>query len=53
MDHLILAGKLETLRHCIKRIEDKKPVDVNHLIQDPDLQDILVLNLTRAVQLSG
>jgi uncharacterized protein YutE (UPF0331/DUF86 family) len=52
MDYLILSGKLESLRRCIKRIEDKKPVDVDHLIQDPDLQDILVLNLTRAVQLS-
>jgi uncharacterized protein YutE (UPF0331/DUF86 family) len=52
MDHLILSGKLESLRRCIKRIEDKKPVDVDHLIQDPDLQDIMVLNLTRAVQLS-
>lgn len=52
MDHLILSGKLESLRRCIKRIEDKKPVDVDHLIQDPDLQDILELNLTRAVQIS-
>jgi len=52
MDRLIPSGKLESLRRCIKRIEDKKPVDVGYLIQDPDLQDILVLNLTRAVQLS-
>lgn len=52
MDRLILTGKLESLRRCIMRIEDKKPVDVDHLIQDPDLQDILVFNLTRAVQLS-
>lgn len=52
MDRLILAGKLESLRRCIKRIEDRKPASVDHLIQDPDRQDILVLNLTRAVQLS-
>ncbi len=33
-------------------IEDKKPGNVDQLKQDIDLQDILVLNLTRAVQLS-
>jgi uncharacterized protein YutE (UPF0331/DUF86 family) len=52
MDQLILAEKIESLRRCIQRIEDKKPDNVNLLIQDLDLQDILVLNLTRAVQLS-
>lgn len=52
MDTVVLAEKLESLRRCIRRIEDKKPVHVNHLKQDIDLQDILVLNLTRAVQLS-
>ncbi|MBX3629651.1 MAG: hypothetical protein KF908_06975 [Nitrosomonas sp.] len=50
MDTVVLAEKLESLRRCIRRIEDKKPVHVNHLKQDIDLQDILVLNLTRAVQ---
>jgi len=47
-----LTEKLESLRRCIRRIEDKKPVDVDQLKQDIDLQDILVLNLTRAVQLA-
>jgi uncharacterized protein YutE (UPF0331/DUF86 family) len=51
MDQLILAEKIESLRRCIQRIEDKKPDNINFLIQDLDLQDILVLNLTRAVQL--
>ncbi len=52
MDQLILAEKIESLRRCLKRIEDKRPDSINLLNQDPDLQDILVLNLTRAVQLS-
>ena len=52
MDQVILAQKLESLRRCVKRIEDKTPPDLEQLIQDPDLQDILVLNLTRAVHLS-
>ena len=51
MDQVILAQKLESLRRCIQRVEEKTPSDVSQLIQDPDVQDILVLNLTRAVQL--
>jgi len=51
MDQLILAEKLESLRHCISRIYEKKPPQVELLINNPDIQDILVLNLTRAVQL--
>ncbi|WP_218147824.1 DUF86 domain-containing protein [Nitrosomonas sp. Nm166] len=34
-----------------QRIEDKMPGNINLLTQDQDLQDILVINLTRAVQL--
>jgi uncharacterized protein YutE (UPF0331/DUF86 family) len=32
-------------------VEEKTPANVDQVIQDPDIQDILVLNLTRAVQL--
>jgi len=32
-------------------VEEKTPSSVEQLIQDADVQDILVLNLTRAVQL--
>jgi len=51
MDQVILVQKLESLRRCIQRVEEKTPSNVAKLIQDPDTQDILVLNLTRAVQL--
>ncbi len=51
MDQVIFSQKLESLRRCIQRVEEKTPSNVNQLIQDPDIQDILVLNLTRAVQL--
>lgn len=51
MDQVIIAEKIESLRRCIQRIEDKKPDNVNFLIQEQDLQDILVINLTRAVQI--
>lgn len=51
MDQLIIEQKIEALRRCIQRIAEKTPPDASHLLHDPDLQDILVLNLTRAVQL--
>lgn len=51
MDRVIVAEKLESLRRCIQRIQEKTPPDIGRLITEPDLQDILVLNLTRAVQL--
>ena len=51
MDRVIIAEKLEVLRRCIRRIEEKTPSEIERLTKDPDIQDILVLNLTRAVQL--
>ena len=51
MDQLILEQKIESLRRCITRVADKTPADAGRLAQNPDIQDILVLNLTRAVQL--
>lgn len=52
MDTVVLVEKLESLRRCIRRIEAKKPDNADQLKQDIDLQDILVLNLTRAILLS-
>lgn len=46
MDQVILAQKLESLRRCIRRLEEKTPANVDQLSQDPDIQDILVLNPT-------
>ena len=51
MDRVIVAEKLESLRRCIQRIQEKTPPDAESLTTEPDLQDILILNLTRAVQL--
>jgi uncharacterized protein YutE (UPF0331/DUF86 family) len=50
MDPLILREKLESLRRCIDRVERRRPPKVEQLEADVDLQDIIVLNLTRAVQ---
>ena len=51
MDRLIVSEKLESLRRCLTRIQQKTPPEQETLSQDPDVQDILVVNLTRAVQL--
>lgn len=50
MAQFVIDEKLESLRRCIQRIEDKTPATLATLEQDVDVQDILVLNLTRAVQ---
>jgi len=36
---------------CLERVRTKTPKDVDELLHDLDLQDVLVLNLSRAVQL--
>jgi uncharacterized protein YutE (UPF0331/DUF86 family) len=51
MDAVILESKLDSLGRCIQRVVAKCPDDVATLRNDPDLQDIVVLNLSRAVQL--
>ena len=50
MDRDIVESKLESLRRCIKRIAAKTPSSVEPLSQEPDLQDIIALNLQRAIQ---
>ena len=50
MDREVVEQKLESLRHCLRRIELKCPADAHTLATDPDLQDIVSLNLSRAVQ---
>lgn len=50
MDKHVVLKKLENLRRCIKRIEEKTPASVELLLQDYDLQDIISVNLERAIQ---
>ena len=51
MDREVIGQKLESLRRCLKRVADKCPLNAETLGKEPDLQDIVTLNLTRAVQL--
>ena len=52
MDRRIVDEKLESLRRCLARVESRRPETVEALREDLDVQDILSLNLTRAVQVS-
>ena len=51
MDEQLVAQKLESLRRCIQRVESRLPKDLESLLVDLDAQDIIALNLTRAVQM--
>lgn len=52
MDRDIIMRKLDSLARCVRRIEEKRPAALEALLQDVDLQDILSINLERAVQVS-
>ncbi len=51
MDPVIVREKRESLRRCVARVEERTPPDVASLTGVADIQDIVVLNLTRAIQL--
>ncbi len=51
MDREVVDQKLESLRRCLLRLETKCPLESSILIADIDLQDIISLNLCRAVQI--
>jgi hypothetical protein len=51
MDWHLIEQKLESLRRCVRRVAEKCPNDAGTLAKDFEAQDILALNLTRAVQL--
>lgn len=51
MDAELILEKIESLRRCVQRVEDKRADSVEDLERDWDRQDIVTVNLTRAVQL--
>jgi uncharacterized protein YutE (UPF0331/DUF86 family) len=50
MDKEVVGARLETLRRCVQRLEGKTPASAAALLEDYDLQDVICLNLERAVQ---
>lgn len=52
MEQPVILAKLDSLNRCLMRIKQKTPHSAQLLVNDIDLQDIISLNLSRAVQLS-
>ena len=52
MDEVLIFRKMESLARCVDRIRSKRGFSHEELLRDYDLQDILSVNLQRAVQLS-
>ena len=50
MDGDVVTAKLESLRRCIERVRARTPASMEALSTDHDAQDIICLNLERAVQ---
>lgn len=51
MEKLVVENKIESLRRCLKRVEQRCPQSLEELLNDIDAQDVITLNLSRAVQL--
>jgi uncharacterized protein YutE (UPF0331/DUF86 family) len=51
LDKLVIDQKLESLRRCTERVKSKLPSTLETLVSDIDLQDVIVLNLSRAIQI--
>ena len=51
-DRDVLEARVESIRRCIDRIRTKTPTSAKELENDYDAQDIISINLQRAVQLS-
>lgn len=52
MDSQVIQNKLVSLKRCIERIESKTPPELALFINSHDLQDIVMLNLQRAIQIA-
>lgn len=50
MDPSVTLAKLDSLRRGLRRTESRRPASVAGLLDDFDAQDIISLNLERAVQ---
>lgn len=51
MNRELIDRKLESLARCVSRIEDRVPESAEDLAEDYDAQDIIAVNLERAVQM--
>jgi uncharacterized protein YutE (UPF0331/DUF86 family) len=51
MADAVILSKIVSLKRCVDRIKSKIPADRDILLRDWDIQDIIALNLERAVQI--
>lgn len=51
MENDVVLNKLNSLKRCLQRVETKVPQQLEEFRTDLDAQDIVSLNLQRAVQL--
>ncbi|MBU2571527.1 MAG: DUF86 domain-containing protein [Gammaproteobacteria bacterium] len=52
MDQILLEKKIDSILRCLERINSRIPSTKEAFAQDLDAQDIIVLNISRTVQLS-
>jgi uncharacterized protein YutE (UPF0331/DUF86 family) len=52
MNEPLISRKALSLIRCLKRIEEKRPGNLEELRHSLDLQDIISVNLERAIQIS-
>jgi len=48
----VILSNIVSLKRCVDRIRAKTPLSKDILFEDGDIQDIIVVNLERAIQLS-
>ena len=51
MNRALINEKLDSLGRCLARLSQKRPATLSQLQDDIDLQDIIAINMERAVQL--
>jgi len=51
MESDVILTKMDSMRRCVKRLEEKRPDNWDTIQGDYDLQDILSVNLERTAQL--
>lgn len=51
MDELVLEKKIDSILRYLERIEGRIPEHKQQFLDDLDAQDVIVLNLTRIIQL--
>jgi uncharacterized protein YutE (UPF0331/DUF86 family) len=47
----LIDEKIDSLFRCLERVREKTPATLEELLTDLDRQDIIVLNLERAIQI--